>query len=145
MIRTELELRLDSRSINKYILNSGSPGQIPRPHLSMPLIISRMEDETLKYFDYILNTCSYPFIQNTNIEYELQNLRGHRSLIAELEQHIECLIIFDHYKDGKTIGVDQVTAMNDLKEIEFFEKIAKELLKKKESKVDSKPKSPPKK
>ena len=31
----------------------------------------------------------------------MKNLSEYRELILELEQHIDCLIIFDHYEDSK--------------------------------------------
>lgn len=73
--------------------------RIPRDYCSLKYIMIRMEQETLKFTDFLYSQASQPLLENSSKDYEHENLLRFRSLILDLEHHVECLIIFDHFED----------------------------------------------
>ena len=65
----------------------------------MKSIMQRMEEQTIKFLDFIKCYTDDPLLLNTAGTEEQSNLKTYRNLILDLEQHIDCLIIFDHYED----------------------------------------------
>ena len=68
----------------------------------MKSILLRMEEQTVKFLDFIRCYTDEPLLLNTARCEEQTNLQTYRDLILDLEQHIECLLIFDHYEDPET-------------------------------------------
>ena len=65
----------------------------------MKSMMQKMEEQTIKFLDFIKCYTDEPFLLNTSRTEEQSNLKTYRSLILDLEQQIECLIIFDLYED----------------------------------------------
>ena len=100
--------------------------EIPRDYCSMKYIMIRMEEETLKFTDFLYSSASQPLLENTGKAYEHDNFLRFRSLILDLEHHVECLIIFDHFEESENAhdasGDAALSEFGgpDLQEIEFF-------------------------
>ena len=124
LLRYELELRLEARQRQAALKSQGM--SIPRDYCSMKTIMIRMEEETLKFTDFLNSSTSQPLLENTGKEHEHGIFLQFRSLILDLEHHVECLIIFDHFEDTEPMAVsgEEMAFIElggpDVQEIEFF-------------------------
>mmetsp|Transcript_31459 Transcript_31459/g.48123 ORF Transcript_31459/g.48123 Transcript_31459/m.48123 type:complete len:360 (-) Transcript_31459:582-1661(-) len=127
--RYELELRLEARhDFKAYCATIPKLNEqliIPRPWISLKEILNRLDCQSTKFLTFIRNFTSRPLHENESRWHFPANLEVIQNTILEMEQHVDCLIIWDHYEDedvseplvspeGKDI------LHHDTKEIEFF-------------------------
>ena len=73
----------------------------------------RVDEQTVQFKKFIFETLDLPFNQNQSKKSQHDNMLKCKDLILDLEQHIDCLIIFDHFED-------ETKPKKDLREIDFF-------------------------
>jgi hypothetical protein len=67
----------------------------------MKAILSRLDEQTFKFLHFVTSTCRAPDLRNRKRQHDLVNLKQYKEIILELEQHIDCLIIYDHFEDSQ--------------------------------------------
>lgn len=114
---------------------------IPSIHDQPRTIMARLERQTSLFLNFILTHASLPSLETfTSRVNHSANLYRYRQLVMELEQHIDCLIIWDHWQDEEEVSggtnAEQIKSEEwneDLLEMLFYAvKKEQELLKKEE-------------
>lgn len=70
----------------------------------MNKMMIRMEIETFKFMDYLVPIVEKPFLENTSKSLKYKHFLALRTLVQDLENHIECLIIFDFFEDEDVLN-----------------------------------------
>lgn len=111
LLRYELEMRLDSRLRSK---KAASIMGIPQPMSATRSIISRLERQTMVFLDFIMAHATLPFLESFgNRMHNSANLYRYRRIVLELEQHVDCLIIWDHWEDEISDAATKKEAEDD--------------------------------
>lgn len=120
LLRYELELRLEAQQ--RQVVAPGI--RLPQDYCSMNKMMSRMEAETFKFVDFIQPITENPFLENTAKRFQMKTLSAMRTIICDLEHHLECLIIFDHFEEKDWLAIMKTQSNEaenlDASEIEFF-------------------------
>ena len=64
--------------------------------------MARLERQTSIFLDFIQAHSSLPFLETFGSRmHHSANLYRYRRMVLELEQHVDCMIIWDHWEDEK--------------------------------------------